>query len=213
MKKRILIFICIISITLFCIGPFACYASEAGNPSATGSDIFTLDFWMAFGNRLWEYCIQNKTIVLGAIGDAIIVFIYVIAKIRSKKRNKDFNLEWAEVRQNTSGTAASQTSVVNAVNSMIEGYNGMQNTYEKNQGTEESRNKLIGAVMVQNTAILEMLSTVYVNSKNLPQGVKDIITLKYAKCQKALSDDQLLCTIVETVREKVNESSDNTSEE
>lgn len=213
MKRKILIFICVLSTIIFCMSQFVCYASEAGNPGATGSDIFTLDFWMAFGNRLWEFYTQNKTIVLGAIGDAIIVFIYVIAKLRGKKRNKTFDLEWAEVRLNTSGTATSQTAVVDAVNSMIEGYNGMQNTYEKNQGTEESRNKLIGAVMVQNTAILEMLSTVYVNSKNLPQGVKDIITLKYAKCQKALSDDQLLCTIVETVREKVNESSDNTSEE
>ena len=94
------------------------------------------------------------------------------------------------------------------VNGMIDGYNNMRNSYEKYEHTEDDRNRLVGAVMVQNTALLEILTTVYVNSKNLPQGVKDLINLKYANCQKALGDDEMLRAIVEAVREKVGTKMD-----
>ena len=56
----------------------------------------------------------------------------------------------------------------------------------------------------ENTALLEMLNTVYVHNKNLPQGVKDLIVLQYVNCQKALSNDELLRQVVESVREKIN---------
>jgi hypothetical protein len=84
------------------------------------------------------------------------------------------------------------------------GYADMKAAYEANALKEDDRNRLIGAVMVQNTAILEILSSVYVHNKNLPQGVKDLVILKYANTQKAISDDEMLCSIVEAVREKIN---------
>jgi hypothetical protein len=58
--------------------------------------------------------------------------------------------------------------------------------------------------MVQNAAILEMLATVYVHNRNVPQGVKDLVTLRYANVEKILSNDDLLRSIVESVRDKIN---------
>ena len=116
------------------------------------------------------------------------------------------------MKADAGGTASSQVSVVSAMNGLIGGYNQMYESYEKYGQTEEDRNKLIGAVMVQNTAILEILSTVYVNSKNMPQGVKDLVNLKYANCLKAIGDDETLLAIVSAVREKVSASSESDTE-
>lgn len=55
-------------------------------------------------------------------------------------------------------------------------------------------------MVTQSYAILEILHTVYANSKNIPQGVKDLINLKYANCLKQLSDDKELLAIADSVR-------------
>ena len=87
---------------------------------------------------------------------------------------------------------------------MLQGYTGMKEAYEKYESVEDDRNRLIGAVMVQNTVILEILYAVFVHNKNLPQGVKDLVVLQYANGQKSLGDDEVLRAIVESVRQKIN---------
>jgi hypothetical protein len=62
---------------------------------------------------------------------------------------------------------------------------------------------VVGAVLATNTAILEILTMVYTNSKNLPQGVKDLVNLKYANCLKTLDDDEKVKAIVTAVRENI----------
>jgi len=58
-------------------------------------------------------------------------------------------------------------------------------------------------MVVQTRAVLDILATVYANSKNLPQGVKDLVNLKYADVLKTTSDDEKLLSVemVETERE------------
>ncbi len=240
MKKRILLILaCMISVIMLCASPLTCFAAEASEtetpteeisaedtveieesapedapadapvvetpaPSITQHTIFT---------RVWEYCVTNKTEVLGLAGDAVIFMLAIFVKLRNDKRTKHIESDLKVVKGDASGTAQSQTSVVGAVNHMIDGYNEMRQSYEKYELIEDDRNKLVGAVMVQNTAILEILSTVYLNNKNMPQGVKDLVMLKYANCLKALGDDKLLCAIVESVREKVGTSMEAAKEE
>lgn len=231
MKKRILLILaCMISVIMLCASPLTCFAAEASEtetPTGEIPDEDTAEIEEAAPNnaptdatvgtpapstngtthtiftRIWEYCVNNRTEMLGLAGDAVIFILAVFVKLRNDKRTKHIESDLQIVKGDASGTASSQTSVVSAVNNMILGYNGMRESYEKYESTETDRNRLVGAVMVQNTALLEILTTVYVNSKNLPQGVKDLINLKYANCQKALGDDKLLCAIVESVREKV----------
>lgn len=241
MKKRILLILaCVISVIMLCVIPLTCFAAEASETETLTEEIPTEDTAEIEENapedapadapsetpapstnstthtiftRIWEYCVENKTEMLGLAGDAVIFILAIFVKLRNDKRTKHIESDLQIVKGDASGTASSQNSVVSAVNNMIVGYNGMRESYEKYESTETDRNRLVGAVMVQNTALLEILTTVYVNSKNLPQGVKDLINLKYANCQKALGDDKLLCAIVESVREKVGTNMEAEKEE
>lgn len=83
-------------------------------------------------------------------------------------------------------------------------YEKMRATYELYGQTENDRNRVIGAVMAQSTAVLEILQLVYANSGKLPQGVKDLINLKYANTLGTIAKDEKLLEIVNAVRENIN---------
>lgn len=225
MKKRILLILtCMIFVIMLCASPLTCFAEEIvsedtplENVSDEDSDadgelpeteVVPDEPQPTLFSRVWEYCSTNKTEMLGLAGDAGIFALAIFVKLRNDKRTKLLLSDMKVVKGDTSGTVRSQDQVVGAVNTMIGGYDEMRTAYEKYESVEDDRNKLVGAVMVQNTAILEILATVYVNNKNLPQGVKDLIVLKYANCQKALGDEKLLLSIVESVREKIGTSTD-----
>lgn len=234
MKKRILlIFACVLSVIMLCASPLTCFAAEGDadteistteEPAETPSEAITEEA-PAVGDtptenephtlftRVWEYCVENKTEMLGLAGDAVIFILAIFVKLRNDKKTKNITEVLGVIKGDASGTANSQTSVISSVNDMITGYNEMRQSYDKYESVEDDRNRLVGAVMVQNTAILEILSTVYVNNKNMPQGVKDLVNLKYANCLKALGDDETLRAIVETVREKVGTNNDVEKEE
>ena len=179
-------------------------AEDIGNEDAAPDetdeeehDIFT---------RLYEFATSYRQELVAVAGSAVVVAIETIYERRNKKRSDDTKADVAVIKKDSSGTALGQTSMIDAVNLMIGGYNSMRDSYEKYEGVEDDRNRLIGAVMVQNTALLEILMAVYVNNKNLPQGVKDLVTLRYTNAQKALGDDQELMAIVAAVRDQVNKS-------
>ena len=86
----------------------------------------------------------------------------------------------------------------------------MKESYDQHGALEGERNRVVGAVLATNSAILEILTTVYVNSKNLPQGVKDLVNLKYANCLKTLEDDKQLMAIVEAVRNNIGSATGDT---
>jgi hypothetical protein len=156
-------------------------------------------------SRALEFATEYKEMLSEFVCSAALMFFAALVDYRNKKRNDDLSGDLKVVKGDAAGTVQAHGSMINAVNSMITGYNGMRESYEKYESVEDDRNKLIGAMMVQNTALLEILTTVYVNNKNLPQGVKDMVTLRYCNSQKLLGDDQALRAIVEAVREKVNQ--------
>lgn len=143
--------------------------------------------------RIVEYARENKEALLGLVGDLAIFVLAVIIKITSKA-----------IKQGTDNVNESQASSNDRMNVMIDGYNKMRESYEQYGATEEDRNRVVGVLVAQNTAILDMLATAYGNSKNLSQGVKDMIMLKYAGCMKTISEDEQILGIVEAVREKIN---------
>jgi hypothetical protein len=49
---------------------------------------------------------------------------------------------------------------------------------------EEIRDTNIGQLLLLNKAVLEILVTVYVNNKNIPQATKDLVNLKYVAALK-----------------------------
>ena len=168
--------------------------------------------------RVWEFVEVNKSEVVSAAGSGLVLIVSAIVKAANSKENRKLSELLNAIQGDTQGTNKAQSSLIGVVNQMISGYNvmkesndylktgyeDMKTAYEINATKEDDRNRLIGAVMVQNTALLEILSSVYVHNKNLPQGVKDLIILKYANAMTALSDDEILCAVVESVREKIN---------
>ena len=198
MKK--IIFALLLIITLICVLPMSIFAES---DEAIGDVIDNEAVQHTIFSRAWEYFVDNQKEVLTVIGDSAIVALGLFVKLRNDKKTKDIANDLKEVKGHSSGTFTTQSAVVGVVNEMVDGYQGMKTTYEKYQSVEDDRNKLIGAVMVQNTALLEILNTVYINNKNLPQGVKDLVNLKYANCLKTLENDEVLSAIVESVREKV----------
>ena len=153
--------------------------------------------------RIWEYVVTYKAEILAVAGDAIIFIGVLILRSVFKKKTTDISSDLKLVKGDASGTRSQQVLVTDAINGLIGGYNEMRASYDKYESVEDDRNRLVAALAIQNTAILEILRTVYVNSKNLPQGVKDVVTLEYANALKTLGNDETLRAVVEAVREKV----------
>ena len=209
--KKIINLLFAFALVYMLLAPIACFASEAsGEVEETEyNTIFT---------RLWEFVEENKTEVVSAAGSALIIAVSGIVKSINSKETKKLEELIASVQVSANGTTKAQGSIISVINEMIagnnvmaegygnmlQGYTGMKEAYEKYESVEDDRNRLIGAVMVQNTVILEILYAVFVHNKNLPQGVKDLVVLQYANGQKSLGNDEVLRAIVESVREKIN---------
>lgn len=171
-----------------------------------------------FFTRVWEFVEANRTEVISAAGSGLVLVVSAIIKAANSKSVKKLSEQLISLQEDAQDKNKVQSSIISVVNKMIDGYNVMKDSndhlntgyadmkaaYEANALKEDDRNRLIGAVMVQNTAILEMFASIYVHNKNLPQGVRDLVILKYANTLKALDDDAMLCSIVEAVREKIN---------
>lgn len=214
MKRFVKIFLSFVLVFMF-LNPIAIFATEiaAEGGQTTNHTIFT---------RLWEFAENNKGEVVSAIGSFLVLVASGIIKISNANGTKKLENTLNTIGLETAGTTKAQGSIINVLNQVITGENEMAQkvdtmykAYEENQTIENDRNRLLGAVMVQVTTLIEMMFTIYVHNKHLPQGVKDLCVLKYANMQKALSDDELLFAIVESVREKINfkESEELISEE
>ena len=207
--KRIILFF-ITTIIVLSLGASVCYAAEEDevtvpyveeiveseelSEEATEEDAEAVEdasLRMLF-ERLYEYVEEHKTELLGLIGDGLILIVAVLLKNRV-----------SFIKKETTETHDSQNSVVDVVNHMVDGYNALKQSYDTYGNTEDDRNRVVGAVLAQNAAILEILTMVYTNSKNLPQGVKDLVNLKYANCLKTLEDDEKVKAIVTAVRENI----------
>ena len=128
-------------------------------------------------------------------------------KLKNGKGTKEINAALDKIKEETGLSLTNQGNVVDVINNLIDSYNAqaaaymkLQEAYEKYGATELDRNKVIGALAAEIATVLDILSTVYVNNKNLPQGVKDLVNIKYANCLKALENDGELASVVNAVR-------------
>lgn len=218
MKRNIKVWLAVLfSVLIVCAASFACVAEETvigeTKPDALENQLqaadaaeITTENHTLLG-RLEEYIRENKTNVLGVAGDAAIVVISVAFGLFQKSKTKKLAANLNRAVSATSGVATSQNNMVGAVNTMIASYNELKTSYDRYGLVEAERNRIVGACVALNTATLEILSLVYTHNKNLPQGVKDLVTMKYANCLKQLEDDEKLSAIVESVREGLRQGS------
>ncbi len=226
MKKKILSIFCVLLVLMLCFVPLTCFAAEAEGGVTEDADMTPTpdapentedEEYHTIFTRIWEYVVENKTELLGILGDGVILVLAFLVKMGADKKNKRIADAVAEVQKTTGLNLSNQQDVVTVVNGMIESYNKLEaeykafkETYDKYGKTEIDRNKVIGALAAEVNAVLEILTTVYANSKNLPQGVKDLISIKYANCLKALESDEELASVVKAVRILAG-ASDNTT--
>jgi hypothetical protein len=196
------------------------FATDGGAPET----VFT---------RITEFATLHKQEILECASAAAMITTSIAIGVKNAKKSEKISKAVSNVKSDTDASLNGQTGVVKAVNGLIDGYNGMtrdteklkeelsvdykklaeeyeamRKAYERYGETENDRNRVTAAVLVQNAAMLEILQLVYANSKNMPQGVKDMVNLKYANCLKTLADDEKVLAVVDSVREQLNENAE-----
>lgn len=163
-------------------------------------DIITTDDEnTTMAGRLMQWVEEHKGELLTVLGNAILCIVYYFVYKIQKSHNVKIVETATSILDKVRSTSSSNSKMVDTMNGMIEGYNAMEKLYEDNKANEEERSKLVNAVMIQNTAILEILREAYSQNKNLPQGVKDLINLAYASAKTTIeSDDSLASVVAET---------------
>ena len=150
-----------------------------------------------FFGRIWEWVQANVAEILTVVGDIVLVGFLIAQKVKQKKKLADIGADVLTVKDGVTNTETSQRNVVSVTNELIEGYNRFEKALNNFDATEQERHKTMIAVFAQTKAILEIMTTVYANSKNIPQGVKDLVNLKYADVLKLVGDEDKLKEIVE----------------
>ena len=128
-----------------------------------------------FGSRVEEWFSRNFLEFISSV-DLIAVACGIVAIILEKKSNKKNNEETkksvedntAEIKRNTE----SNDEVLRVANLLIDSTNALLSC-------EEKRDVDVAQLLVLNKAVLEILVTVYVNNKNIPQATKDLVNMKY----------------------------------
>ena len=151
-----------------------------------------------FFGRIWEWVSENKAEILTVIGDIILVVFLIEQRVKQKKKLVDLGSDILTVKNDVSSTATSQQSVVGVTNELIAGYNKFEKAINNFDETENERYRTMLAAFAYSKTILEVLTTVYANSKNIPQGVKDLANLKYADVLKLVGDEKKLKEIAES---------------
>lgn len=142
-----------------------------------------------FLGRVGEWLNKYKVEIVAFITDIVMLAMVIHNTVKSKKG-------LLRIGKDTSLTNSSQSQVICGLNNLIENYNAIEQKITSYENTENERYKFVAAMVAQTRAVLDILATVYANSKNLPQGVKDLVNLKYADILKTVSDDEKLLSVV-----------------
>lgn len=131
--------------------------------------------------RIEQWFSRNLAEFLGSINLGAVAACIVMVIVEHKGNKKAAKITADSLGINTS----SNGEVVKAVNTLIEGYNETLDKLHAMESRAEQQEQ-INAVLENSTkAILEILTTVYANSKNIPQAVKDLVNIKYVQALKA----------------------------
>lgn len=163
-----------------------------------------------FFGRIWEWITANKAEIITVVGNVLLLCIMIAREMKSKKKLASLGTDLLTIGKSVSTTEISQGDVVSVTNELIKGYNKFEKALSSFEETEGERYKTMLAAFAQTKAILEILTTVYANSKNIPQGVKDLVNLKYADVLKIVGDEGKLKEIAEPTGDEIAEVKDET---
>lgn len=151
--------------------------------------------------RIFEFLEHHKDTIIMVTGFFGTAFITLQDIRRKKAVDKTLGSQQKLMLSGLEGVTVSQNGVIDAANLLSLGYEDMKKKYTEHENAEDDRYRLVSGMFIQNATMLDILTSVYVHSKNLPQGVKDLVSLKYARCLSALDDDEKMKACTVAVRE------------
>ena len=125
-----------------------------------------------FSNNFLEFL---SSVDLVAVGGAIVAII--LERKSNKKNTQETKTSIKENTEEIKRNTESNDEVLRVANLLIDSTNALTAGGEK-------MNVNVGQLLVLNKAVLEILVTVYVNNKNIPQATKDLVNLKYVNALK-----------------------------
>ena len=211
--KKLFKNICIIMMLAFVVSfvfSVTSFASENGTSDIVEEETIV--------SRVWEWVVSNKQEIIDKSISGLSLLLVLIFNITYKNlKSKVLN-----VATTTSNVELSQKNTITAINSLgenVERYTDVahadiegavavfkEEIAKLNSKIEEeiARANTIAIVATETTAILEILMSVYPNSKNLPQGVKDIVNLTYANCLKTINSDEKIRNIMDALHNAID---------
>lgn len=162
--------------------------------------------------RIYEFIEFHKDRIIMVIGFFASIFIAIRDARKRKKTTDDASAVQTAIQLDVSAMKNAQNAIIDVVNNLSAKYAEMKEKYGEYESVEDERNKISGAVMMQNQTILEILTSVYANSSHLPQGEKDIILYKFSKLLTALDDDAALRACVAAVHTALGEHTEGTED-
>lgn len=173
--------------------------------------------------RLYEAFCDNKGEVFTLGGSSILLLFGFLLKKQFGTSSKDLANGIASVISKSDISAERQEAIVGGLNEMVDGYEEIkqQSTYVKGKIEEfidvvnrvESSYSLVDSKltemftvlvdlinkeMLQNTDLMEVLSTVYTNNDAIPKGIKDFVSLMRSENVKLVQEASQLTTSKES---------------
>lgn len=207
--KKICVVMTLVLVVITLLG-ITTFAGEVQPSSTTSQNTIV--------SRVWEWVVSNKTEIIDKTIDGLSLLLVLIFNITYRKlKGKVLNVETTAGKVETA--QKNTIAAVNKLGESVEQYTDVTHSdvegavavfkeeiAKLNSKIEEeiARVNTIGIVAAETTAILEILMSVYPNSKNLPQGIKDIVSLKYANCLKVINSDKKISSVMEALHNVVN---------
>ena len=169
MKRIILIVISLLLLTS--VFTTFCFANEADAAQEESQNVFS---------RVWEYIdTYSEQIISYAVDILVVVVIAVTTKGGKKLTTKLVGSISKCASEDT------QTNVVNALNSIIQELNAEHAENAELKKMIALLKTDLSNVHKETRAIFDAMLSVWGNSKNLPQGIKELLTLTYSTCLKS----------------------------
>lgn len=133
-----------------------------------------------FFGQIFAWCKENIVPLLSAtnLGTIFAVIVSLRKEIKDNKRHK------SDIQAETAANTESNAEVIKAANTLIEKYNDFEIYVKELTKTELERSPQFQEMITYSKAVLDILSAVYANNKNIPQAIKDLVQLKYVGALK-----------------------------
>lgn len=204
--KRIIYYL-LVFVTLFAlVGSVSAFADEVDTDTETITEEVTETVEPTIFTRLYEAFEENKTNVFTVASGAILFIFSILFRKDVSVSSKVIVDGIAKVIAKGDLTEEQQNAIVGGLNEMVDGYNDikLQSTIVKDRIDEFAVEmgditKTISVIIAlldkgihQNAAIMDVLSSVYVNNNALPQGIKDFVSLKRTENAKLVHEAAVL---------------------